>query len=167
MSRKLVQFGGGAMGCGLEERNETMSMKDKAITNGAVKPQITLSAEDYDRLSQLARAAASAMPDLVPVLTEELERAHVVADGRPEQTVCMGSEVAFRDDSTGKVETVTLVYPGDADIAQRRISIMTPIGTALIGLGVGDSITWETRGGERRLLTVLEVSDPGSSRNGQ
>jgi regulator of nucleoside diphosphate kinase len=44
---------------------------------------------------------------------------------------------------------------------------MTPIGTALIGLGLGDSITWETRSGERRLLTVLEVSDPGSSRNGQ
>jgi len=132
-----------------------MLIKDKAT-----KPRIRLSAEDYERLSQLAHAASHAMPDLVPVLTEELERAHVVADGRPEHTVCMGSEVAFRDDSTGKVETVTLVYPGDADISRRRISVMTPIGTALIGLSVGDSIPWETRSGELRLLTVLDVREP-------
>jgi len=132
-----------------------MSMKDTAT-----KPPITLSAADYERLSQLARAASNAMPDLVPVLIEELDRAHVVTDGHPERTVCMGAEVAFRDDSTGKVETVTLVYPGDADISRRRISVMTPIGTALIGLGIGDSIPWETRSGERRLLTVLDVRAP-------
>jgi regulator of nucleoside diphosphate kinase len=138
-----------------------MSMKDKATTIGArIKPQITLAAEDYERLSQLARAAADAMPDQASILTEELERAHVVAEGRPERTVCMGSEVAYRDDSTGKVETVTLVYPGDADISRRRISVMTPIGTALVGLGVDDSITWETRSGELRLLTVLHVHAP-------
>ena len=78
------------------------------------------------------------MPDLISVLTEELERAHVVSDGRPSQTVCMGSDVEFRDDSTGKVQTVTLVYPSDADISQRKISILTPVGTALIGLSAGD-----------------------------
>jgi regulator of nucleoside diphosphate kinase len=141
--------------------NEMMSMKDRATsTGGRIKPRITLAAEDYERLSQLARAAADAMPDQASILAEELERAHVVAEGRPEQTVCMGSEVAFRDDSTGKVETVTLVYPGEADISRRRISVMTPVGTALVGLGIGDSITWETRSGELRLMTVLHVHAP-------
>ena len=100
------------------------------------------------------------MPDLASVLIEELERAHVFADGRPEQTVCMGSEVEFRDDSTGKVQTVTLVYPGDADISQRRISVLTPVGAALIGLTAGDSITRETPNGDLRQLTVLNVREP-------
>jgi regulator of nucleoside diphosphate kinase len=51
------------------------------------------------------------------------------------------------------------VYPNEADISLGRISILTPIGTALIGLGAGDSITWETRTGEVRQLTVLKVRE--------
>ena len=138
-----------------------MSMKTKApAIDGQIKPRILLTAEDYDRLSDLARAATDAMPDQASVLTEELARAEIVADGQPERTVCMGSEVTFRDDTTGKIETMTLVYPGDADISRRRISVMTPIGTALIGLGTGHSITWATRSGEVRLLTVLDVAPP-------
>ena len=131
-----------------------------ARVGGEVKPRITLTENDYERLSLLARAAATRMPDVVSVLTGELERAHVVSDGRPAQIVCMGSEVEFRDDSTGKVQTVTLVYPGDADISQRKISVLTPVGTALIGLRAGDSITWEARNGDLRQLTVLQVCEP-------
>jgi len=125
------------------------------------KPRITLSAQDHERLSLLARAAANTMPDDAALLSEELERAHVLAKGRqPEHTVCMGCEVEFRDDTTGNVRTVTLVYPDEADISQRKISVLTPIGTALIGLRAGDSITWETRDGELRQLTVLRVREP-------
>lgn len=138
-----------------------MSEQRKTTTvSGEIKPQITLTANDYERLSLLARAAATRMPDIVSVLTEELERAYVVADARPAQTVCMGSEVEFRDDSTGKVQTMTLVYPGDADISQRKISVLTPVGTALIGLRSSDSITWEARNGDLRQLTVLQVCEP-------
>jgi regulator of nucleoside diphosphate kinase len=121
---------------------------------------ITLTARDYEQLSMLARAAANRMPDLASILLEELDRAHVLADGRPEQTVCMGCEVEFRDESTGKVQTVTLVYPGEADISQGKISVLTPIGTALIGVRAGESITWETRTGELRRLTVIQVREP-------
>jgi regulator of nucleoside diphosphate kinase len=99
------------------------------------------------------------MPDLALVLAEELERAHVLADVRSGHSVGMGSEVEFRDDTTGKVQTLTLVYPGDADIAQGRISVLTPVGAALIGLSAGDSITWETRTGEVRRLTVLKIRE--------
>jgi len=129
------------------------------VTTVEIRPPITLTANDYERLSLLARAAATRMPDWVSVLTEELERAEILADGRPEQTVCMGSEVQFRDDSTGKIQTVTLVYPDEADISHRRISVLTPVGTALIGLRVGDSITWETRDGTVRQLTVPQVRE--------
>lgn len=138
-----------------------MSAERKTKTeSGEIRPRITLTANDYERLSLLARAAASRMPDVSSVLTEELERAHVLDERRLEQTVCMGSEVEFRDDSTGKIQTVTLVYPGDADISQRRISVLTPVGTALIGLSAGDSITWETRSGDVKRLTVLRVGEP-------
>src|SRR5690606_41572842 len=113
-----------------------------------------------ERLSQLARAAASRMPDVAAVLSEELARARVRAEGRPDQVVGMGSGVELRDDTTGNVRTVTLVYPDEADISQRKISVLTPIGTALIGLRAGDSITWETRDGELRQLTVLRVREP-------
>jgi regulator of nucleoside diphosphate kinase len=125
------------------------------------KPRITLTAQDHEKLSLLARAAENTMPDVAAVLSEELDRAHVLAKGRhPERTVCMGCEVEFRDDTTGKVQTVTLVYPEDADISKSKISVLTPIGSALIGLRAGHAITWETRTGELRTLTVLAVCEP-------
>ena len=138
-----------------------MTTQRKTITaSGDIKPRITLTAKDYESLSMLARAAETRMPDLALVLAEELERAHVLADVRSGHSVGMGSEVEFRDDTTGKVQTLTLVYPGDADIAQGRISVLTPVGAALIGLSAGDSITWETRTGEVRRLTVLKIREP-------
>ena len=126
-----------------------------------LKPRITLTAQDHEKLSFFARAAANTMPDVAAVLTEELDRARVLARGRvPEHTVCMGCEVEFRDDTTGKVQTVTLVYPDEADISKGKISVLTPIGTALIGLRAGHSITWQTRTGDLRRLTVLGVREP-------
>jgi regulator of nucleoside diphosphate kinase len=73
----------------------------------------------------------------------------------------MGSTATYRKD-TGQEQEVTLVYPVDADIAAGRISIMTPIGTALIGLRVGQSITWRDRAGKRHMLTVLAVTAPSA-----
>ena len=72
----------------------------------------------------------------------------------------MGCRIEFRDNATGKVQTVTLVYPGEADIARGRISVLTPIGAALIGLSAGQSIDWETRSGSIKRLTVLDVREP-------
>lgn len=129
--------------------------------NGGGKPRITLMAGDYERLSQLASAALKTMPEVAAVLAEELDRAHVLKKGRhPLDVVCMGSEVVYRDDTTGRTQTVTLVYPNEADIAKGRASVLTPIGVALIGLAAGKSINWQTRTGEMKRLTVLEVRYP-------
>lgn len=125
------------------------------------KPHVTLTAPDYEKLSMLARAAENTMPDVAAVLNEELDRAHVLGKGQnPEHIVCMGCELEFRDDTTGKVQTVTLVYPDEADISQGKISVLTPVGTALIGVHAGHSIAWETRTGDLRRLTVLRVREP-------
>lgn len=125
------------------------------------KPRITLSAQDYERLSILALAAKRKMPDLAAGLADEIDRAQVVPRlEQPARRVSMGCDVVFRDDTTGKSRRVTLVYPDEADIARHKVSVLTPIGTALIGLGVGHSIDWQTRSGETRHLTVLEVHEP-------
>ncbi len=139
-----------------------MTIDDTAPVAGRLKPGITLSADDYERLSGLAHAAMSRMPQLATELAAELDRALVLADGSlPQDTVCMNGAVEFRDDTTGKVQTVTLVYPADADILQGRISVLTPVGTALIGLRAGQSISWYTPSGEPRQLTVLRAVAPG------
>lgn len=128
---------------------------------GSAKPRIILTAADHEKLSVLANAAANTMPDVASGLAEELDRAHILSAGRhPVDTVCMGCEVDFRDDVTGRVQTVTLVYPNEADISKGRISVLTPIGTALIGLPVGKSIDWITRNGDSKRLTVLQVREP-------
>ncbi|WP_457092258.1 nucleoside diphosphate kinase regulator [Microvirga sp. P5_D2] len=128
---------------------------------GGAKPRITLTADDHERLLALANAAMYTMPEVAAVLVEELDRAHVLLKGRKSiDTVCMGCEVEFRDDITERIQTVTLVYPNEADISKGRISVLTPVGTALIGLPVGKSINWTTRTGETKRLTVLGVREP-------
>ncbi len=134
-------------------------MTKKTISKA--KPRITLTATDHEKLSSLANAAANTMPEVAAELMEELERAHVLPKGRnAADTVCMGCEVDFRDDMTGRVQTVTLVYPNEADISKGRISVLTPIGTALIGLPIGKSIDWTTRTGDTKRLTVMQVREP-------
>lgn len=132
----------------------------KRIAGGA-KPRITLTATDHEKLTALAHAAAHTVPDIAAELSEELDRAHVLAKGcYSAGTVHMGCEVEFRDEMTGRVQRVTLVFPNEADISKGRISVLTPIGTALIGLPVGKSIDWTTRSGETKRLTVLQVKEP-------
>ena len=99
------------------------------------------------------------MMDVCEYLREELDRAHVLPSEklRPD-IVSLGSQVEFRDDQTGKIQEIILVYPLDADIARRRVSVLTPIGAALLGLSINQTISFRTRRGERRELTVLKVS---------
>ena len=86
-----------------------------------------------------------------------MERADVVtAEAIPPNVVQMGSGVVFQSDN-GETRRVRLVFPGQADIAAGRISILTPIGAALIGLSEGQSIAWKTRDGRSRQLTILAV----------
>jgi RNA polymerase sigma-70 factor, ECF subfamily len=137
-----------------------------------LKPGITLNVLDHTRLSDLAQAAMSTMPDVASRLADELDRAHVVPKDRPlDNIVCMGCAVEFRDEITGNVQRVTLVYPSEADISLNKISVLTPIGTALIGLGTGKSITWKTRRGAVKRLTVIQVHharrSPGGRSNDQ
>ncbi|WIM09920.1 nucleoside diphosphate kinase regulator [Enhydrobacter sp.] len=124
------------------------------------KPKIIVSDIDYKRLAGLAAAAQARLPEVADVLQSELERAQVVAtDCVPSDVVRMGSAVEFRSDN-GQQRCVTLVFPGEENISQGRISVLTPIGAALIGLSPGQSITWTTRDGRQHELTVMRVEQP-------
>jgi regulator of nucleoside diphosphate kinase len=124
------------------------------------KPRIIVSDIDSKRLLDLAAAVHDRLPEVAEELQAEMDRARVVpARSLPDNVVRMGSTVEFRSDSTQQ-RRVTLVFPGGADIAQNRISILTPIGAALIGLSTGQSMTWLARDGRRHELTVLSVEQP-------
>jgi regulator of nucleoside diphosphate kinase len=122
-------------------------------------PSITITTDDERRLNALANLNATRFPRVTHFLAGELGRANVVPD-RPglDGVVRMGSQVKYRDETTGRVREVTLVYPEEAAISQNRISVFAPVGVALIGLSVGQTIEFQTPIRERRSLTVLSVS---------
>ncbi len=125
-------------------------------------PPITMTAEEADRLSDLSDAAARSQPDVAALLERELSRATIVAAGRlPADVVRVGSRVTFRD-GDGAVATVTLVLPGDANVSEGRVSVLTPVGAALVGMAVGQTIRFAARRGERA-LTILDVGDDGGA----
>jgi regulator of nucleoside diphosphate kinase len=121
------------------------------------KLAITITRSDHERLSWLAEATSARNPDVADVLLAELYRARVVDDsGISADFVRMGSTLRFTSDGR-EDRTVTLVYPGEADIAKSKVSILTPIGAALIGLSTGQSIEWTARDGRTHRLTVETV----------
>jgi len=124
----------------------------------APRPKIVIDAAQLSHLEALADGAMERMPEMADRLLTELARARVVETEKlPADIVSIGREVTWRDESTGKEQTAVLVWPEEADIAQGRISVATPIGVALIGLPAGARFTWQTRGGEERELTVIAV----------
>ncbi|WP_265516976.1 nucleoside diphosphate kinase regulator [Nitratireductor luteus] len=123
------------------------------------KPRITISQTDHDRILGLADALESRDPLLAETMVAELERARVVKDSAlPKTVVRMGTTLTYTADG-GEETTVTLVYPGEADIEAGRISVTTPFGTALLGLSVGQSIDWEARNGKVHRLTVIDIRE--------
>lgn len=123
-------------------------------------PPIKIRQSDSERLGLLAQSIAERSPATAEFLFSELDRATVVPDDDPlTGIVTMQSRLTFRDDATGHEKDVTLVYPKQADIADGRISVSTPIGAALIGLSAGQAISFETPSGELKSLTVLKVGD--------
>jgi len=127
------------------------------------KPALITSHSDNERLSRLAESYIDRNPVVAEELLAELDRARIVADDRiGTDVVRMGSTLRFTSD-LGEDRRVTLVFPGEADIAEGRISVLTPIGAALIGLSAGQSIDWTARDGRVHRLTVESVEAPADS----
>ena len=96
----------------------------------------------------------------------ELSRAQLVAPvDVPADVVTMNSTVSLKDLDTQEEMTVTLVFPRDADIAQSKVSVLAPVGTAMLGYRKGDTFTWEVPDGVRRLQIEKVIFQPESSGN--
>ena len=123
------------------------------------RPEIVIRAADEDRLAELANGLFDTLPGLGEKLLDELARARLASgDAVPADSVQMGSTLTYEVD--GVRRRVTLVYPAEADIDAGRVSVGTPIGTALLGLVEGQSIDWTARDGRRQRLTVVAVERP-------
>ena len=128
-----------------------------AVVRNRSVPNIVVSTADYERLTDLATASLERLPEVAEELLNEMERAKIVKDGSvPDDVVRMGSTVTFRSHD-GRERTETLVYPVDEDSNAHKISVMTPVGAALIGLAEGQSISWTARDGRKHELTVVAV----------
>lgn len=127
-----------------------------------ISPPIFVPATDYDRLVSLAESAVRHQRDAAEFLLRELERASTVAPPVPKRVVVMGSHVQFHDGSAASAQDAQLVYPVDANSEEKRISVLTPVGAALLGLSEGQTMPWRTRDGREKTLTVLKVGDGGS-----
>ena len=119
---------------------------------------------DIQRLNKLIREAQHTDyrgSEYLDELRAELDRAQIVpSQAVPQEVVTMNSTVVLLDPLTRKEETYTLVFPADADIGQGKISILAPIGTAMLGCEVGDSFELKAPAGKRRMKVKRIVYQP-------
>lgn len=139
------------------------------LTSKANTPEIRITRSNREQLEQLlADHSPIRSWRAVEVLVRELTRASIVDDdAAPKNVVTMRSQVTFRQEDSATIETVTLVYPGEADAYEDALSVFTPLGAALLGLSEGQSISYP--GPLRRMttITVLEIHyQPETARRG-
>ena len=125
---------------------------------------IQITEPDKEKLQRLIEGrikASTRDQEHLEMLAKELEGAEVVQSTEiSPDTVTMDSRVLVEDLDTRAESAYTLVFPADADIAQGKISIFAPIGTALLGYREGDEIEWPTPGGCRRLKIAKLLYQP-------
>ncbi|WP_105901083.1 nucleoside diphosphate kinase regulator [Vibrio gangliei] len=124
-----------------------------------LRPEIMISSLDLDRLYDLLESIPRGSVPGVTELEKELKRAVVVEPNEiPATIVTMNSTVQFRVESTNKDFELTLVYPKDVDGDGKTISILAPVGSALLGLSVGDEIEWPKPGGGNLIVKIMKIT---------
>lgn len=128
-----------------------MSAKNIFITDADKKRLLMLINANRDRANEV----------YIRELEKELNRATVVSPKEiPPNVVTMNSEIVFKFLDSNEEMTVRLVFPEDADIDKKRISVLAPIGTALLGYKVGDVIEWEVPSGKTQVKIIKIVYQP-------
>ncbi len=122
------------------------------------RPKVIISATDAERLERLFEAMpGDAFPGKAE-LEAELERAEVVdSKDIPPSVVTMNSKVRFKVESSNEEFCLTLVYPKDVDATGGTISVLAPVGSALLGLSQGDEIEWPKPGGGILRVRIDEI----------
>jgi regulator of nucleoside diphosphate kinase len=142
-------------------RLEIRAPQPKDLFMNAATPSIVLTSNDVQRLeAMLDSPQYRGHPGAAP-LHAELERAHVVQpDELPHDVISMNSTAECVDETSGRAHSLTLVYPRAADAAQGRVSVLAPVGAALLGMKVGQSIDWPAPSGTLRLRVTAVRYQP-------
>ncbi|MBX3707852.1 MAG: nucleoside diphosphate kinase regulator [Pseudomonadales bacterium] len=123
------------------------------------RPKLIISSLDAERLEKLLDSLPPGSFPAKDALEAELARAEIVEPRAiPPTVVTMNSTVRFRVTSSGEAFELTLVYPRDSDGSSGRISILAPVGSALLGLSQGDEIEWPKPGGGVLRVRIEEVT---------
>ena len=122
------------------------------------QPHIIISSLDLARIERLLDSLPDHRFPGKRALEQELDRAEVRdPEEMPPRVVTMNSEVRFRLQPSGEEFCLTLVYPKDVNGHADRISILAPVGSALLGLAIGDEITWPGPGGQPLQVSIIEI----------
>jgi regulator of nucleoside diphosphate kinase len=134
-----------------------MNYEETEMTNR----QVVVTQRDAARLRALVQSYAGAARDELDALALEIERAIVLEPQQvPADVVTMHARVGVLDVATGERRELVLVYPSESDIAANRVSVLAPLGTALLGYRKGDEVEWQMPGGLRR-LRIESVAQEG------
>ena len=115
---------------------------------------LLITEKDYLRIRNIIESTTSNFENL----ELELDRASIITDSQvPGDLVTMNSKVRFLNKQDNREQTVTLVYPKDANLDEGKISVLAPMGSALIGLKVNQEINWMFPDGKTKTLKILEV----------
>ncbi|WP_282272444.1 nucleoside diphosphate kinase regulator [Stenotrophomonas sp. PS02298] len=127
-------------------------------SHSGLPPSIVVSTRDMARLEALLDSPALSRHPAAVALAQELERAQVLPPEEiPEGIVTMHSRVDCEDELHNEKHSLTLVYPHEADFDKGRVSVLAPVGSALLGLSVGQTIDWTAPGGRKLRLRVTAV----------
>jgi regulator of nucleoside diphosphate kinase len=128
-------------------------MQDKTL-----EKRLYVTEQDMERLEPILASAhqkSGQEKENVRRLSEDLDRASVIgAEEVPRDVVTMNSKVRVMDMDSGEEMTFTLVFPEAADFSQGKISVLAPIGSAVLGYRTGDVVEWKVPAGTRRLKIV-------------
>ena len=131
--------------------------------NNALQDKLTMTAPDFDRLKHLIESPQYRVSHgaLLMTLKQELDRSEVVPPASvPRGVVTMHSRVRVRDLRTDEPETYTLVYPDEADINEGRLSVLAPLGAALLGTRAGQVVEVAAPAGLRRIKVERVLYQP-------
>lgn len=125
---------------------------------GVTRPPVHLLASESDLVASLALQSERRQPLVAAMLLEEIERAELHdPETMPPNHARLNSYVTFVDEKTAQLRKLQLVLPAEANIAEGRISIMTPIGAALYGLADDACISWPDLDGNERPIRIVRV----------
>jgi regulator of nucleoside diphosphate kinase len=123
--------------------------------------KVVLSEEDFRLLSALTENVSAQGHKQEGTLTYEIARATVLPESKmPSDVVRLGARVKVKDVDSNREMQFSIVLPQFADVKQQKISVLTPMGSALIGLSVGDRIAWKMPAGIRNLEVLEAIFEP-------